>query len=172
MQEHGNDEAVPLIGFVGAVLPIFGILLALIGDATQTAEFIERTGEAAGVEGGGIWAGPGLDVGFDDFLDVVHAGREARSHIDEDIRRGTDHDIEVGLGLDGRACEDAVLDELADENTDLYNGQEVTNPRYASTEPAFLLLLSPPLLLGCWIHPLGVCVVPCWTPAHPTHLVL
>ena len=81
----------------------------LVGDTTaHAAEFSQRALVIG--KGGGIRAWPlkdGPTIGFDNFLDVVHAGCEARAHVDQNVGRRTDHDVEVWLGLDGAACQDA-----------------------------------------------------------------
>lgn len=79
----------------------------LIGDTTEATEFTERTAKGGGVKRCGVGTRPGCNLVVDNFLDVVHAGCEASTHVDGDVWRGTDHDVEVGFGLDWRACQDA-----------------------------------------------------------------
>lgn len=77
----------------------------LVRDAAAHAA---ELGEGAFVvcEGCRVGAGPGYDgtwLRFDDALDVVHTGREAGAHVDKDVGRGADHDVEVWFRLDGAA---------------------------------------------------------------------
>jgi len=101
VQENGHDEAPPLVGLVGPVAKIRDALL--VGHAAVSAELGERARERGGVEGCGVWAGPGCYLVFDDGADVVHAGGEAGAHVDKDVGGGADHDVEVWLGLNGCA---------------------------------------------------------------------
>lgn len=53
--------------------------------------------------GVGTWPFENWRVGLNYLLDVVHTGREASTHVDENVGRRANHNIEGWLGLDGRA---------------------------------------------------------------------
>lgn len=104
VQEDGYNETPPLIGLFASVPEVCDV--GLIGYTAHAAELAEGAGQGAGVERGGVGARPGGYLGVDDLLDVVHAWGEASTHVDEDVGRGADHDVEVWFCLDGRACQD------------------------------------------------------------------
>ena len=105
VQEYWDDEAPPLVRLMAAIPVIF--YTRLIRDAAHAAEFGKGAAEAASVEGGSVGARPGLYVGGDCLVDVVHAGGESCAHVDEDVGGGADHYVEVGLCLDWGAGKDA-----------------------------------------------------------------
>jgi len=108
MHEDRRDEAPPLVRleiWLGrTVLPLERRVLLW-----HTAHAAELRDVAGGGCGCGVWTRPEGDVVVEHFLHVVHAGLEAGAHVDEDVGGGADHDVEVWLGLDGGACQDACV---------------------------------------------------------------
>ena len=113
MQEHGDDEAVPLVGQV----------LVIVGASAEAAEVVQVAGIAlvVYVEGGRVGAGPGY-AGVQTLVGAAHAGDIAGAHVDLDIRGGADHGVELRVDLDGRTGEGAILAELSNEDDDLDGG--------------------------------------------------
>lgn len=108
VEEDGGDESEPLV-WLWALIDVT-VELGVRDSSTKTTDCLER---AESVILSGIWAHENNRVrqaarGFDhvsvlDALDVVHTGGKSSSHVDEDWIRGTDEDVEIGLGRNGRS---------------------------------------------------------------------
>lgn len=56
MQEHGHDEAPPLVWLVAAIFEVLHV--GLVGYSAHAAKLTQRAGQAARVDGSGVGAGP------------------------------------------------------------------------------------------------------------------
>lgn len=107
VEEDGGDESEPLV-WLWALIDVT-VELGVRDSSTKAADCLER---AESVILSGVRAHENNRVrqaarGFDhvsvlDALDVVHTRSKSSSHVDEDWIRGTDEDVEIGLGRNGR----------------------------------------------------------------------
>ena len=140
MQEDGDDEAPPLVrgGLVGDGAAGMGI-----GHAVEPAEVRERARDAVARRAGSVRTRPGdLHGRVLDVRHVVHAGRVAGAHVDEDVGGGPDHGVERRVDLDWGAGEDGVFDYLGEEDDQFYRAEDVDYPGDLAGEPAGLFLVS------------------------------
>jgi len=86
VQENGCNETPPLVWLMASVVEFCDA--SLVGDAAaHAAELGQGTFRRLCVDGGGVgtWPIENGRVGFDHLLDVVHAGREAGTHVDQNV---------------------------------------------------------------------------------------
>lgn len=132
VQEHGDDEPEPLIG----------ILVVYASKATKSVEVTLIRGISE-IRGGDVRTGPGDGRASALNLRVgAHAGDETGAHVDEDVGGRADHGIESGTYHDGGTGDNAVADDLDNEDSDIDKGGNVANPSDATREKALLLLFT------------------------------
>ena len=117
MHKHWNNEAKPLIWW-----PLARVCLI-----AETADIVKGAliGRIGGISRCCIGARP-VDIG--ERVVPTHAWDVTCAHVDEDIRRGTDHGIDRGMNLDRRTRENAILDKLRNKYDDLNECEGVYHP--------------------------------------------
>lgn len=143
VQENGRDEAPPLIRCWNRTRSIRCKVHARSTQVRQVAIRVRRCGIRT------LYA----DVRLRDqrtqliavlvpHINVLHARRISRAHVDQYVWRRADHRIEARFDSDRGAREYAVAHQLRNEDGDLYQEQNVAAPSDLALEPSLLFLPS------------------------------
>lgn len=92
-----------------------------------------------------VWARVGQvrQIGY--TLDNLHAGNEARAHVNKYVSGRADHGVDLGFDGYGGTSEDSVARDFGDEDSDLDGGEDPADPR--ATVVSFVVRRWPVLLL-------------------------
>lgn len=123
MQENWHNKPPPLIRFRSVRIP--AILDRNLIPAKPTP-IGKRT--PPGFRRRRVWAWVG-QVGLISYtLDDLHAGDEARAHVDKYVGGRADHWVDLGFDGDGGASEDSIARDFSDEDANLDGRKDPADP--------------------------------------------
>lgn len=123
MQENWRNKPPPLIRFRSVRIPAILDRDLIPAEPTPIGK---RT--PPGVRRRRVWAGVGQVGLIGHTLDNLHAGDEARAHVDKYVGGRADHWVDLGFDGYGGASEDSIARDFSDKDANLDGGKDPADP--------------------------------------------